>query len=101
MVFPYYHRRRPPFRSSFITRGSTSNKVKLNSFDKYWKKGLAQKSMNIMQITITRHQELTCMNLQLGLGKPTLHFFQNGKKASEVIGADVEHLRDTMEALYK
>ncbi|XP_022892449.1 thioredoxin O2, mitochondrial [Olea europaea var. sylvestris] len=32
---------------------------------------------------------------------PTLHFFQNGKKASEVIGADVERLRDTMEALYK
>lgn len=33
--------------------------------------------------------------------QPTLHFFQNGKKASEVIGADVERLRDTMEALYK
>ncbi|KAL2524716.1 Thioredoxin O1 [Abeliophyllum distichum] len=32
---------------------------------------------------------------------PTLHFFQNGKKASEVIGADVQRLRDTMETLYK
>ncbi|XP_011096833.1 thioredoxin O2, mitochondrial [Sesamum indicum] len=32
---------------------------------------------------------------------PTLHFFQNGKKASEVIGADVQRLKDTMEALYK
>nr|GLL29070.1 thioredoxin O2, mitochondrial [Ipomoea trifida] len=32
---------------------------------------------------------------------PTLHFFQNGKKASEVIGADVQKLKDTMEALYK
>ncbi|XP_057812036.1 thioredoxin O2, mitochondrial-like [Salvia miltiorrhiza] len=32
---------------------------------------------------------------------PTLHFFQNGKKAGEVIGADVERLKDTMEALYK
>lgn len=33
--------------------------------------------------------------------QPTLHFFQNGKKASEVIGADVQRLKDTMEALYK
>ncbi|PHT89786.1 Thioredoxin O1, mitochondrial [Capsicum annuum] len=32
---------------------------------------------------------------------PTLHFFQNGKKASEVIGADVQRLKDTMEELYK
>ncbi|KAI3455798.1 hypothetical protein Pfo_012461 [Paulownia fortunei] len=32
---------------------------------------------------------------------PTLHFFQDGKKASEVIGADVQRLKDTMEALYK
>lgn len=33
--------------------------------------------------------------------QPTLHFFQNGKKASEVIGADVQRLKDTMEKLYK
>ncbi|XP_059287129.1 thioredoxin O1, mitochondrial-like isoform X2 [Lycium ferocissimum] len=32
---------------------------------------------------------------------PTLHFFQNGKKTSEVIGADVQRLKDTMEELYK
>ncbi|KAL7089735.1 hypothetical protein ACP275_13G201100 [Erythranthe tilingii] len=32
---------------------------------------------------------------------PTLHFFQNGKKVSEVIGADVQLLKDTMETLYK
>ncbi|CAH9110735.1 unnamed protein product [Cuscuta epithymum] len=32
---------------------------------------------------------------------PTLHFFQNGEKASEVIGADVQQLKDTMETLYK
>ncbi|KAG6384144.1 hypothetical protein SASPL_144496 [Salvia splendens] len=32
---------------------------------------------------------------------PTLHFFKNGKKADEVIGADVELLKNTMEALYK
>ncbi|CAA3022897.1 thioredoxin O2, mitochondrial-like [Olea europaea subsp. europaea] len=38
---------------------------------------------------------------KLNIHSPTLHFFQNGKKASEVIGADVERLRDTMEALYK
>lgn len=33
--------------------------------------------------------------------QPTLHFFKNGKKSGEVIGADVERLKDTMEALYK
>ncbi|KAJ8545175.1 hypothetical protein K7X08_017758 [Anisodus acutangulus] len=32
---------------------------------------------------------------------PTLHFFQNGKKTSEVIGADVQRLKDIMEELYK
>ncbi|CAN4081806.1 unnamed protein product [Withania somnifera] len=32
---------------------------------------------------------------------PTLYFFQNGKKTSEVIGADVQRLKDTMEELYK
>ncbi|KAL8508596.1 hypothetical protein ACS0TY_019008 [Phlomoides rotata] len=32
---------------------------------------------------------------------PTLHFYKNGKKSGEVIGADVERLKDTMEALYK
>ncbi|CAI9090646.1 OLC1v1025463C1 [Oldenlandia corymbosa var. corymbosa] len=32
---------------------------------------------------------------------PTIHFFQNGKKASTVVGADVEKLRSTMENLYK
>ncbi|XP_055804490.1 thioredoxin O2, mitochondrial-like [Solanum dulcamara] len=32
---------------------------------------------------------------------PTLHFFQNGKKTSEVIGADVQRLKETMEELYK
>ncbi|KAL3827712.1 hypothetical protein ACJIZ3_016514 [Penstemon smallii] len=32
---------------------------------------------------------------------PTLHFFQNGKKVDEVIGADVQRLKNTMESLYK
>ncbi|XP_050263039.1 thioredoxin O2, mitochondrial-like isoform X2 [Quercus robur] len=32
---------------------------------------------------------------------PTLHFYQNGKKAAEVIGADVARLTNTMEKLYK
>ncbi|KAL3376643.1 hypothetical protein AABB24_003197, partial [Solanum stoloniferum] len=32
---------------------------------------------------------------------PTLHFYQNGKKTSEVIGADVQRLKETMEELYK
>nr|CAD1820558.1 unnamed protein product [Ananas comosus var. bracteatus] len=31
---------------------------------------------------------------------PTLHFFQNGQKASEIIGADVRQLENTMEKLY-
>ncbi|KDP24585.1 hypothetical protein JCGZ_26541 [Jatropha curcas] len=31
---------------------------------------------------------------------PTLHFFENGKKAAEIVGADVERLKDTMEELY-
>lgn len=32
---------------------------------------------------------------------PTLHFFKNGKKVSEVIGADVTRLKDNVERLYK
>lgn len=32
---------------------------------------------------------------------PTLHFFKNGKKVSEVIGADVARLKDNVERLYK
>lgn len=31
---------------------------------------------------------------------PTIHFFQNGKKASEVVGADVARLKSTFEKLY-
>lgn len=32
---------------------------------------------------------------------PTLHFYKDGKKVSEVIGADLQRLKDTMEDLYK
>ncbi|KAF3322485.1 thioredoxin O [Carex littledalei] len=32
---------------------------------------------------------------------PTFHFLKNGEKASEVVGADVEQLRSTMEDLYQ
>ncbi|KAL5773660.1 hypothetical protein ACOSP7_013299 [Xanthoceras sorbifolium] len=32
---------------------------------------------------------------------PTLHFFQNGKKAAEVVGADILSLKNTVEKLYK
>ncbi|CAI0392645.1 unnamed protein product [Linum tenue] len=31
---------------------------------------------------------------------PTLHFYQNGKKAAEIVGADVNRLEETMEELY-
>ncbi|KAI3669076.1 hypothetical protein L6452_40297 [Arctium lappa] len=32
---------------------------------------------------------------------PTLHFFQGGKKVSEIVGADIQRLKTTMEDLYK
>ncbi|KAG1365114.1 thioredoxin O, mitochondrial [Cocos nucifera] len=32
---------------------------------------------------------------------PTFHFFQNGQKATEIVGADATKLKDTMENLYK
>ncbi|XP_071731197.1 thioredoxin O2, mitochondrial-like [Rutidosis leptorrhynchoides] len=32
---------------------------------------------------------------------PTLHFFQEGKKVSEIVGADIQKLKTTMENLYK
>nr|XP_043618447.1 thioredoxin O2, mitochondrial-like [Erigeron canadensis] len=32
---------------------------------------------------------------------PTLHFFQGGKKVSEIVGADIQKLKTTMEDLYK
>ncbi|KAM7270701.1 hypothetical protein ACFE04_029915 [Oxalis oulophora] len=32
---------------------------------------------------------------------PTLHFYQNGKKEAEVVGADVQRLRGTVAELYK
>ncbi|KAK6916991.1 Thioredoxin domain [Dillenia turbinata] len=32
---------------------------------------------------------------------PTLHFYKNGRKAAEVVGADVDRLKSTMESLYK
>ncbi|RWW14682.1 hypothetical protein GW17_00021530 [Ensete ventricosum] len=32
---------------------------------------------------------------------PTFHFFHDGQKATEVVGADVQRLKDTMENLYK
>ena len=38
---------------------------------------------------------------QWHLLQPTIHFFQNGKKASEMVGADVKQLNATMEELYK
>lgn len=33
--------------------------------------------------------------------QPTLHFFQDGKKAAEMVGADTTQLKGTMENLYK
>lgn len=33
--------------------------------------------------------------------QPTLHFFKDGKKATEIIGADIIRMKNTMEELYK
>ncbi|XP_038988504.1 thioredoxin O, mitochondrial-like isoform X2 [Phoenix dactylifera] len=33
--------------------------------------------------------------------QPTFHFFQNGQKAAEIVGADATKLKNTMEDLYK
>lgn len=33
--------------------------------------------------------------------QPTFHFFQNGQKATEFVGADATKLKNTMENLYK
>ncbi|KAF9620104.1 hypothetical protein IFM89_010754 [Coptis chinensis] len=38
---------------------------------------------------------------KIDVDQPTFHFFQNGKKASEMTGADVALLRQTMAELYK
>ncbi|XP_058096360.1 thioredoxin O2, mitochondrial isoform X2 [Magnolia sinica] len=39
-------------------------------------------------------------NLQI-FSVPTFHFFQNGEKAAEIVGADATQLKNTMEKLYK
>lgn len=39
--------------------------------------------------------------LILSLLQPTVHLFRNGSKANEVIGADVQLLKNIMEKLYK
>ncbi|KAJ8765946.1 hypothetical protein K2173_020462 [Erythroxylum novogranatense] len=41
----------------------------------------------------------TLRNLQIS-SVPTLHFYQNGKKAAEIVGADVARLKNVMETLY-
>ncbi|KAL1829444.1 hypothetical protein ACET3Z_007856 [Daucus carota] len=48
------------------------------------------------------HKELGNVLSKLDINSvPRLHFFHNGEKASEVVGADVERIKDTMEKLYK
>ncbi|CAI0392717.1 unnamed protein product [Linum tenue] len=37
---------------------------------------------------------------KIDIDQPTLHFYQNGKKAAEIVGADVNRLEETMEELY-
>ncbi|KAJ6792789.1 thioredoxin O2, mitochondrial-like [Iris pallida] len=42
----------------------------------------------------------TLSNLKI-YSVPTLHLFHDGKKATEVVGADITRLKDAMENLYK
>ncbi|CAN1169338.1 Thioredoxin O1, mitochondrial [Linum perenne] len=37
---------------------------------------------------------------KIDIDQPTLHFYQNGKKTAEIVGADVARLKETMEELY-
>ncbi|XP_077253436.1 thioredoxin O2, mitochondrial-like isoform X2 [Tasmannia lanceolata] len=63
----------------------------------------SSKKYNVTTYKIDVDQEdlgSTLSKLQIS-SVPTLHFFQNGKKASEMIGADLARLKDTMENLYK
>ncbi|CAD5163459.1 unnamed protein product [Musa acuminata subsp. malaccensis] len=39
--------------------------------------------------------------IEQGKKRPTFHFFHDGQKATEVVGADVQRLKNTMENLYK
>ncbi|KAL8113436.1 thioredoxin O2, mitochondrial [Apium graveolens] len=48
------------------------------------------------------HKELENVLRDLDINSvPTLHFFHKGEKASEVVGADLQRIKDTMENLYK
>ncbi|XP_018685948.2 thioredoxin O2, mitochondrial isoform X2 [Musa acuminata AAA Group] len=38
---------------------------------------------------------------KIDIDQPTFHFFHDGQKATEVVGADVQRLKNTMENLYK
>lgn len=58
-------------------------------------------TMLLMYFVLRLSYNLVCWPVKAILLQPTLQFFKNGKKAGEVIGADVELLKDTMEALYK
>lgn len=55
---------------------------------------------------LTEKKKLNCKCyylylLSLHLLQPRLHFFKDGKKVGEIIGADVERLKYTMEKLYE
>ncbi|XP_023751820.1 thioredoxin O2, mitochondrial isoform X1 [Lactuca sativa] len=64
---------------------------------------LSEKYTNVTTYKIDIDQEgmgdaLAKLNIS---AVPTLHFFQGGKKVSEIVGADVKLLKTTMEDLYK
>ncbi|XP_076950665.1 thioredoxin O2, mitochondrial-like [Bidens hawaiensis] len=64
---------------------------------------LSEKYTNVTTYKIDIDQEglrRTLEKLEIS-SVPTLHFFADGKKASEMVGADIQKLKNTMESLYK
>ncbi|XP_076917799.1 thioredoxin O1, mitochondrial-like [Bidens hawaiensis] len=64
---------------------------------------LSEKYTNVTTYKIDIDQEglrRTLEKLEIS-SVPTLHFFAGGKKASEMVGADIQKLKNTMESLYK
>jgi len=68
----------------------------------------------MLGVLIEKYPHLTTYKIDIdqeGLGSvlsklniasvPTLHFFKDGKKATEIIGADIIRMKNTMEELYK
>uniref|UniRef100_A0A7N2MWP0 Thioredoxin domain-containing protein n=1 Tax=Quercus lobata TaxID=97700 RepID=A0A7N2MWP0_QUELO len=101
----------PPFLQSCPPGQSPSlNPPETQIHFLYWLPGLVSSTLllHCVLASLNGHtDDRTQEGLQSILSKlnitsvPTLHFYQNGKKAAEVIGADVARLTNTIEKLYK